>query len=122
MSSYAIKLDLKKLNRTGLVNVKGRRCILIPVDDNKEIFVGEKGIYLNLNCIELKAPSQFGDTHLVKGNLDRDAYNALTDEERKALPILGNARPFERKQSEQPGVTIADADIAPAGDDDDLPF
>lgn len=122
MSSYAIKLDLKKLNRTGLVNVKGKRCVLIPVDDNKEIFVGGKGIYLNLNCIELKTPSQFGDTHLVKGNLDRDAYNALTEEERKALPILGNARPFERKQSEQPGVTIADADIAPVDDYDDLPF
>ena len=122
MSSYAIKVNLKGLQNAGLVNVKGKRCALIPVDDNAEIFVGEKGIYLNLTAIEMKQASQFGDTHFLKGNLDKEAFEKLTEEERKALPIIGNMRPFERRVAEQPAESIADTDITPAGDDDDLPF
>ena len=122
MSSYAIKVNLKCLQHTGLVNVKGRKCVLIPVDDNAEIFVGEKGIYLNLTAIEMKQASQFGDTHFLKGNLDKEAFEKLTEEERKALPIVGNMRPIERKVAEQPAAPIADADIAPADEEDDLPF
>lgn len=123
MSSYAIKVNLKTLKDTGLVNVKGRKCVLIPVDGNGEIYVGEKGIYLNLTAIEMKQASQFGDTHFLKGNLDKDAFAKLTEEERKALPIVGNMRPIERRQAEQPAEPIADGDITPADDDEeDLPF
>ncbi len=121
MSSYAIKVNLKTLKDTGLVNAKGRKCVLIPVDGNGEIYVGEKGIYLNLTAIEMKQASQFGDTHFLKGNLDKDAFAKLTEEERKALPIVGNMRPIERRQAEQPAEPIADGDITPA-DDEDLPF
>lgn len=122
MSSYAIKVDLKKLQHTGLVNVKGRKCVLISVDDNAEIFVGEKGIYLNITAIEMKQASQFGDTHFLKGNRDKEAFEKLTEEERKALPIIGNMRPLERRVAEQPAVPIADADLTSAEDDGDLPF
>lgn len=121
MSSYAIKVNLKTLRNAGLVNVRGKKCVLISVDDNAEIFVGEKGIYLNITAIEMKQSSQFGDTHFLKGNLDKEAFEKLTDEERKALPIIGNMRPIESRRVEQPAEPIADADITPA-DDDDLPF
>lgn len=83
--NHSIKINLQKLHNAALLIIPGRtakkRCICIPVDDNPEIFVGEKGIYLNLTAIEMKELSQYGDTHLIKGNIPDDAYRVMTEEE-----------------------------------------
>ena len=72
MSNQSIKINLKKFRNAALLTIPGRtakkRCICIPVDDNPEIFVGEKGVYLDLTAIEMKEPGQYGDTHFLKGN------------------------------------------------------
>ncbi len=91
MANFSIKLNLRKINGASLVNLKGRtatkRCLVIPLDDSG-LFEGEKGVYLNMTAIEMSEPS-YGDTHFIKVNLDREAYEALTEEERRAIPILG---------------------------------
>lgn len=123
MSNFSIKLDLSKLKDACLATANGRRCVVIPVDANREIFVGKKGIYLNLVAVALKQESQYGDTHFVKGNLDKEAYQALTDDERKALPIVGNMKPIEGRDTsatpEAPSITLTPAEDDPDGD---LPF
>jgi DNA-binding MarR family transcriptional regulator len=127
MANFSIRINLKKLNQAGLVNIKGkdgrtRRCIVIPTDVNREIFVGEKNIYFNLSAFETKEVSQFGDTHMLKGNLDKEAFEALSEEERRNLPILGNMKPLERKVQEMQAASIPDSAVSIADEEDDLPF
>lgn len=115
----SIKINLQKLKNARLLIIQGKtakkRCICVPVDDNPEIFLGEKGIYLNLTAIEMKEPGQFGDTHLIKGNIPDDIYRVMTEEERKAQPILGQMRPLARKAQPAPEVQ------AEADNDEDMP-
>ena len=114
MENYNIKIDLKKLKEVSYVKIKGRPCVLIPTDVNPELFVGQKGIYLNLAAFALRNPSQFGDTHLVKSSPDKATVDAMTDDQRADIPILGNMRPI--KPAEMEADTINPADI-----DGDLP-
>ena len=90
MSNYSIKADLLKLKGSFLTNLKGKtatkRCLVIPIDDSN-LFVGEKGVYLNLTAIEMRE-ERYGDTHVLKQSLPKDVYQAMTDEERNAQPNL----------------------------------
>lgn len=119
MSNYSIRVNLLKLKNACRVTIPGRtgkkRGVFIPVEDNGEMWDGEKGVYLNLVAVELKQPGEYGDSHLLKGNKPEEEYRAMGEEERKALPILGQMRPLERKTVEQPSPEVQ-------VDDDDLPF
>lgn len=121
MSNYSVRLNLQAFKNAGLVTIPGRtakkRCICIPVDDNPEIFVGEKGVYLNLTAVEMKEPRQYGDTHFLKGNVPEKVYKSLSDEERKSQPIVGQMRPLVRKEQPAPEVSAVQAEV-----EDDLPF
>jgi len=91
-----------KLNLAGLVHAtrieKGQsgeqECIIIPIGKNN-LFKGEKGLYIDLTAIEIKDRSKFAadqkDTHLVKQSLPKEVFEKLTDDEKRAMPILGNA-------------------------------
>lgn len=122
MQNFGIRIDLQKLQNAFLWNLKGKsvtkKCLCIPVDDNPAIFVGEKGVYLNLTAVEVENP-QYNDTHYVKGNIPREVYEAMTDEQKKSFPILGNMRPIVAKQQEASGTVEMKTD---GQDKDDLPF
>ena len=127
MANYSIKLDLKKMKEAGLVNIKGkdgrtRKCVVIPTDVNREIYVGNKGIYLNLTAIETKEVSKFGDSHFIKGSVDKEAFESMSKEERDSQPILGNMRAIERKVQEMQAASIPDSAVSVADDEEDLPF
>lgn len=127
MANYSIKLDLKKMKEAGLVNIKGkdgrtRKCVVIPTDVNHEIYVGNKGIYLNLTAIETKEVSKFGDSHFIKGSIDKEAFESMSKEERDSQPILGNMKPLERKVQEMQAASIPDSAVSVADEEDDLPF
>lgn len=128
MANYTISLRMLKLQGACLRNLKGKtatkRCLIIPVDDNPGFFVGEKDVYLNLVANENQTPSQYGDTHYVKGSLTREQRDAMTEEQRHALPILGNMKPLQRQEMQPQGSTLTANDFTAAqpGDADDLPF
>lgn len=122
-NNIGIKINLQALQGAFLKNLTGKtatkRCLIIPVDDNPAMFIGEKGTYLNLVGVEVKNP-QYGDTHLLKGDLPKEVYEAMTEEQRNAQPILGNVRPIGPKQQAVTGSVSMDA---PEGQpQDDLPF
>jgi len=122
-TNYGIRLDLLKLNNAFMRNMTGRtatkRCLIIPVDDNDSIFLGEKGCYLNLSAFEVSNP-QYGDTHVIKGDIPKEIHERMTEEQRNALPILGNMRPIKPQQMQVTGSVSMDA---PEGSpQDDLPF
>lgn len=117
MSNSGIKVNLLKLQGAFVTNLKGKtetkRCLVIPVDDAR-LYVGQKGCYLNMTAIEMQN-SQYGDTHCIKQNLDREVYEAMTEEERNAMPIIGSMRPLEKSQAVLDTSYIVD-------NNDNLPF
>lgn len=125
MSNFGIKIDLLKLKGAFLKNIKGKtttkRCLIIPVDDCDGMFLGEKGCYLNLNAIEMQNP-QYNDTHCVKVNIPKEQREAMTKEQREAVPILGGLRPLERKQETMQVNGTLGADAFDPYDGEDLPF
>lgn len=124
MANFSIKADLLKIKGAAIINLKGKtatkRCLVIPVDDGG-LFVGEKGVYLNMTAVEMREP-RYGDTHCVKINLDRDAYNALSEEERRNIPILGGMHELEQKVRTMHVTQTIDVSQAADNPDDDLPF
>lgn len=122
MANYSIKTDLLKLKGVFVTNLKGKtatkRCLIIPVDE-ANLYVGEKGVYLNMTAIEMREP-KYSETHCVKQSLDRERYDAMTDEERNAQPILGGMKQLERKATEMNVTGMVDG--ASMINNDDLPF
>jgi hypothetical protein len=88
--------------------------------DDAELFVGEKGVYLNMVAMEMQEP-KFGDTHYIKVSVDKDRYNSMTEEERKQQPILGGMRILERNTL-QPMTPMSTLDGSSFIDDNDFPF
>lgn len=120
MSNYSVRLNLQAFKNAGLVTIPGRtakkRCICIPVDDNPEIFVGEKGVYLNLTAVEMKEPGQYGDTHFLKGNVPEKVWKSMSEDEKRSQPIVGQMRLLIRKEQTAP-------EVHPVQEvEDDLPF
>lgn len=103
MANFGIKLDLLKLRGAFMRNLKGqtatKRCLIIPVDECDGIFLGEKGVYLNLTAIEMQNP-QFNDTHCIKPDIPKEQREAMTPEEQKAIPILGGLHAIAVQQSQ----------------------
>ena len=124
MGNFSIKEDLLKLKGAFITNFKGRtetkRCLVIPVDDSG-LYVGEKGVYLNLTAIEMENP-KFKETHCIKQSLDKEIYETLTEEQRQALPIIGGMKPIERKPAPQMNVNSTFDGSQAVENEDDLPF
>ena len=124
MSNFSIKTDLLKLKGSFLTNLKGKtatkRCLVIPIDESG-MYLGEKGVYLNLTAIEMRE-ERYGDTHVVKQGLPKDVYQAMTDEERNAQPILGSLKPLEPAPAKQRQVTQTTDAATAVEEPDDLPF
>ena len=87
--------------------------------DKSRFYKGEKGIYLNLTCIETPN-DQYGNTH--------GCAQSTTEEERKAglrMPFIGNAKDYkiinaQKELAESSKPTESDANNGV--DQDDIPF
>ena len=129
MSSYSIRLDLKKLPMSGVANIKGKdgkphKCLVIDIEGAR-LFHSEKGaVYLDINAWENQGgQSQYGDTHYLKQSLsksEREKVAALPDEQKKAATqILGNMRPSEERPQQTPPAVTTSAEVY---DNEQLPF
>lgn len=90
-----LKLNLTALKH-GLVKApSGNDTLLcIPIKANS-LFLSEKGnVFLDIVGFDYtpKDPEKDKNTHLLKQSFSKDELAAMTDEQKKALPILGNAR------------------------------
>ncbi len=123
-TNYGIKIDLLKLKGAFMRNLQGKsatkKCIIIPVDDCDGVFLGEKGCYLNMTAIEMQNP-QYSDTHCIKPDIPREQREAMSEEQRNAIPIIGGLHAIER-QPQQMAVNTTIGAEAFAPDDEDLPF
>jgi len=133
-ANISIKVNLRQLKHVER-EMKGQgdkmiKCLIIPLEENM-IYQGEKGAYLNLTAIEIKDRSKFSadqkDTHLIKQDIPKDKYEVMTDEQRKAMPILGNAILWGRQESAPVESTeisnsAVDAYMDSNDPESDLPF
>lgn len=124
MQSYNIKIDLQRLQGACLRKMTGRTgvtktCIIIPIEDNPSLFLGEKGAYLNMTANE-QENQQYGYTHYVRGDIPRDLYDRMSEEQRRSYPILGNMRPIQPRQ--QQVTQTVDMSASEDQQQDDLPF
>lgn len=126
MSTISIKVNLRQLKHAVQV-MKGTsgtmKCLIIPIDQNN-LYEGEKGTYLDLTAFELKEKkADSKDTHLLKQLLPKAVYEAMSEEQRKAQPILGNAIVWAGRQEPEP-QTVDVSSFVPEGTpgDNDLPF
>ena len=108
-------------NTTGGILGKAdmKRCLVIPIDDSG-VYLGEKGVYLNLMAVEMQE-QRYGDTHFLKQSLPKDMYQNMSDEERRAQPIFGALRPIKSQQRQMNVTQTIDATEV-VRDPDDLPF
>jgi hypothetical protein len=121
--NYQLKIDVKKLNKAFVYQIQGKsakvECVCIPVS---EFYHGKNGeLYCNLQITEKKQVGQYGDTHFAKQSLEKASYNALSEEQRKAIPILGNMEPSKFGNNTTTTTTqTAEPQAQPEGDG--LPF
>ena len=113
---YTGKVNLLKFQNAFAANVKGKnatkRCICIPIEDN-HFYVGEKSVYFDFICREISEEKRKDNlTHVIAPSLPKEVYEAMSDEERKSVPILGNLKEYAVNTVTQ-NVEVTD---------DDLPF
>ena len=78
-------------------------------------------MYLNLTAIEMENP-QYKETHCIKQSLDKEIYEALSEEQRQALPIIGGMKPLAKKAAPQMNVGSTFDGAQAVENTDDLPF
>lgn len=126
--NYQGKINLLKLKNACIVSVKGKtaskRGVFIPIEDNCLFISADenlkaKGAYIDINVWENQQPSKYGDTHGIRQSLSRKIIEKMTDDEKKAIPYIGNMKPFESVNASR----SVDAPNAPIYNEvDDLPF
>lgn len=130
MANISIKLNLTQLKHV-VRKMTGKDkqpidCLVIPIDENL-IFRGEKGLYLDLTAIEIKNKvGDSKDTHLIKQQVGKEVYESMTEEQKRAMPILGNAIYWGRREAD-PNVSDSLSESAvdqhfDNEEDDGLPF
>lgn len=127
--NYSLKIDVKKLNKAFVTPIQGKtatvECVCIPTS---EFYKGKNGeLYSNIEIVERKnGAGQYGDTHFAKQQLEKESYKALSEEQRKNIPILGSFQPskfgnVETVVAEEVKVTQA-TQTEPQPQFDDVPF
>lgn len=110
MQLKAVRMNLK--GKTGIME-----CVVLPIAAN-HLFVGEKGIYLDLIAFEKRTQQEGNkDTHIIKQSLSKDIREAMTEEEKQAMPILGSLQVWAGSQESEPESSM---DIQT--ETDDIPF
>lgn len=107
---------MEKKGKSGNM-VKG---IFIPIDANLIQEHESGGKYLNIVAFEMEEAKEWA-THIVKQSFKKEVREKMTEEEKKAVPILGNLKtgPFT------PPADVNDAgegETYDADGSDDLPF
>lgn len=130
MENFSGKFDFLKLKNACVISVNGKsgakKGVFIPIEDNN-IFVSTdennkaRGAYYDFLVFANKQTTKFGDTHMIKPNLDKATRTSMSEEERRSVPIIGSMKTFEIQNSSQ----TVEAPVAPIVKEekyDSLPF
>ena len=120
-----------------VTDIKGKggkpvKCIVLPIEANNFITGEEgKGIYVNLIGFPIKErKADKKETHIVKQSFPKEVREKMTEEQTRALPILGNFTDWanvpkgEAEPNTSKDIEVGKEPIAldANGAEDDLPF
>lgn len=117
-------VNLLALELAGVATIKGKRCVVIPIQEN-DIYVGvddnsvAKSAYLGLSVFERREIGKYGDTHNVKQSFSKEYREATTKEALDKKPYVGNMRPLVIESKNGANTAIAPVEET---EKDDLPF
>lgn len=94
-----IGLQLNKLNDVSVVDVRGRKCVVIPVEENG-IYISEKGTIVLSFYMTKMNEEKWGKTHALKRRLNREEYLSMTKAQRDSTPIVGYFEPYRSKEDD----------------------
>lgn len=120
-----VSVNLTKLKHVIKV-IEGKsgpvECLIIPVKENN-LYEGKEGIRcLNLKAWAVKEPkteNRKTNTHILKQTVGKEAYEKMTEEEKRDMPILGNIFEWESSYSDVP---VASEEIYQFEVEGELPF
>lgn len=129
MGNFQGKLDFLKFKNSCVISVKGKtgekKGVFVPIEDNGLFVTTDennkaKGAYFNFAVFENKYVGKYGDTHMIKQSIDKDTRSKMSDEEKRAIPILGNMKPMEFNNA----THAVEPPVAPVSheEEDSLPF
>lgn len=98
-SDFSLSVDLLQYKGAEVIERDGVRGVFLPIEGNS-IFEGGKGLYQNLQAIEL-GRMRFNNTHLIKRQVYKEEAATMTAEEKKNMTILGYMKPLFFKKSEK---------------------
>lgn len=123
MGRISVKINLAALKNAAIITSgknKDVDCILIPIEQNHLFRGKENAVYLDVIGFETAPEKRKGkDTHMAKQSLDKKVLDAMSEDEKKALPILGNFIDWD--QSGEGGERV-EIGAKPVEDLSDLPF
>ena len=96
-SNGTINIHLNKLNDVSVVDVRGRKCVVIPVDSNG-IYISEKGTIVLSYFMTKMQEEKWGKTHSLKRKLTKEEYKTWTKEQRDNNPISGYFEPWKPRE------------------------
>lgn len=133
-----LSIYLNRLNNATVEVVRGKECVVIPVNDNN-LFISSKGTIVLTTLLLKMKESKWGKTHSIQAHIKKEEREKMSEEQRKeAAKELGYFKPFEdrgnaeRQNNNNPPYNSAPS-AAPAatttnsttksGDDlEDMPF
>lgn len=138
MDNGMLSIYLNRLNNATVEVVRGKECVVIPVNDNN-LFISSKGTIVLTTLLLKMKESKWGKTHSIQAHIKKEERDKMTEEQRKeAAKELGYFKPFEdrgnaeRQNNNPPYNSAPRASAAPApatngktnnGDDlEDMPF
>lgn len=115
-----LSVQLTRLNRVGRIMLNDRNgnkidCLAIPIELNHLSVSNSNDVYLNLIAWESDKLKD-GQTHLLKQSLPKEVNEKMSEEDKKALPILGSIKPLEKKEKPLEVYSVAAPEPVPAND------
>ena len=134
MGNFQGKLDFLKFKNSCVISVKGKtgekKGVFVPIEDNGLFVTTDennkaKGAYFNFAVFENKQVGKYGDTHMIKPRVGKEIRAQMSEEDKRAIPIIGNMRPLDSQSPSVPQneiVTTASPAAPQDNNDSDLPF
>ncbi|MCD8293986.1 MAG: hypothetical protein LUE27_01895 [Clostridia bacterium] len=137
-NNFNVTLDLGLLPEVKfqVSRTSGHNVLFMDLDASPAVSKWRNGTWhLALTAWERNTVADNGDTHFLKPRLGKETFDAMSDEERRNIPIVGNMAPVMQKgqqsavgmqtvgaQQTQRPVQQQTAAVNLDSDEDDLPF
>ena len=89
ISSGTVSVYLNRLTNATLQDFNGKKCMVIPIEDNN-IYISDKGtVMLAMFMEKLNTPNDYGKTHFLRRKVTKAELSSMTVEQKQGKLISG---------------------------------